>query len=727
MCSDTSSRRTTKPALIFRVEGMSKLDQVLNDANELKPRTRAYVKLENPATLNAAMDLVVKYELVCTKIAPTRSKIRLARTSRKGDAAKASPSVEKDVSKPSHQDKVQKWRNSHLLPLQEAGHIRADCFAWKKAARRAGKQQTTSVNEGPAVVKSVTRALKVDNISINVLCENPLVYMSSPLFSIHGEISAGDKNISSSSMLLDTGATTIYVSKTWVEKNKLTTTRFQEKNICVKLGDNPIVEAALEQIVLTIKEWMKHTNVLLSCIAVIYVIPDEFDCILELLFFEDIQPLMIGVVEGLKEQRRLCEQSGQTIGPIEGGGPAIVSGSRTSTGAKGMSAKDLIPVEAQETDVKSVVEVARETAQSGTPSVACEQQDREPISRGSVAGSDKRSSSDKGAAVSRARAKSYAVEKMFTLGVVDAAGMETKFITCKKLRKFLRIKTKNPDEPDFVMVLSNETIKRVASALQRRDQPDNEYKDTVFRPELPEGLPEKRKIEHRIDVRDPNLAMYRHQWRQSPEQQRDIVRWVEDMVEKKLIRPSISPHAVPTFCVRKPIGWRIVDDYRYLNSNTIRQSIPMTRKEDILDDMAGAYYYSTMDLMSAYYQVRMREEDNKFTAFQAPNGLWGYLVLPMGVCNAPATMHRLTSKLFRGLKQTRLFYDDIYIFTKSQDINEHLEALRKTLDILWDKKRYVKLSKCVFCAPEIPCLGDFVGRDGVRMDPDKVQTTKDWP
>ncbi|KAE8980625.1 hypothetical protein PR003_g9912 [Phytophthora rubi] len=296
---------------------------------------------------------------------------------------------------------------------------------------------------------------------------------------------------------------------------------------------------------------------------------------------------------------------------------------------------------------------------------------------------------------SSAQGKNPFVEKMFTIGVVDETGVETKYITRKKLRKFLRIKTKSIDEPDFMMVLTNETIKQVARSLQRQDQPDNvgnvkaqryletdwdsfkdnpafpllvEYKDSVFRPELPEGLPEKRDIEHRIDVKDPNIAMYRQQWRQSPEQQREIVRWVIDMVKKKLIRPSISSHAAPTFCVRKPVGWRIVHDYRYLNSNTVRQSIPMTRKEDILDAMSGAYWFSTMDLMSAYYQVRMREEDIKYTAFQAPNRLWEYLVLPMGVCNAPATMHRLTSKLFRDLKNTKSFYDDIYIFTKSHNI-----------------------------------------------------------
>ncbi|OWZ14723.1 Retrovirus Polyprotein, partial [Phytophthora megakarya] len=153
----------------------------------------------------------------------------------------------------------------------------------------------------------------------------------------------------------------------------------------------------------------------------------------------------------------------------------------------------------------------------------------------------------------------------------------------------------------------------------------------------------------------------------------------------------------------------------------------MTRKEDVFDSMAGAYYFSCMDLMSAYYQVRMETDHIKYTAFQAPSGLYEYLVLPMGVSNAPATMHRLTSSLFKGLPHTRSFYDDIYIFTKSKDINEHLQALRDVLEIQKKNKLYVKLAKCVFCAEAIPCLGDFVGRNGVRIDPDKVQTIRDWP
>ncbi|OWZ08968.1 hypothetical protein PHMEG_00018402 [Phytophthora megakarya] len=271
-------------ALIFRVEGMSELDQVLNYANGLKPCTRTYVKLEKSATLRAAMDLVLQYEVTHfvdeARVRQDRSdkkKTSAGKASTQGDAAKASPSVEKDVSKPRSSRRRPKVAKLALASAARSPVILGLIASRGRSYKANRERQTTPVNEGPAVVKSVARALKVDNVSINVLCANPLVYKSSPLFSIHGAASAGEKHISTSSMLLDRGATTIYVSKTWVEKNKLTTMRFQEKNIRVKLGDNQIAEADLKLIALIIK--VPGVDEAYKCVAVIYAIPDEFDSI----------------------------------------------------------------------------------------------------------------------------------------------------------------------------------------------------------------------------------------------------------------------------------------------------------------------------------------------------------------------------------------------------------------------------------------------------------------
>ena len=75
----------------------------------------------------------------------------------------------------------------------------------------------------------------------------------------------------------------------------------------------------------------------------------------------------------------------------------------------------------------------------------------------------------------------------------------------------------------------------------------------------------------------------------------------------------------------------------------------------------------------------------------------------------------------------RIYFDDIYVFTQSENVEEHIKALDRVLKRCEEQQLYIKLSKCQFCVDEIPCLGDFVGRKGVRMDPDKVKIIADWP
>ncbi|KAG3076359.1 hypothetical protein PI125_g21525 [Phytophthora idaei] len=72
-----------------------------------------------------------------------------------------------------------------------------------------------------------------------------------------------------------------------------------------------------------------------------------------------------------------------------------------------------------------------------------------------------------------------------------------------------------------------------------------------------------------------------------------------------------------------------------------------------------------------------------------------------------------TNKGFRLSKETK----SIITYTQT----------KSALSYFYDKRQVLSDAKCVFCAEEILCLGDFVGRNGVRMDPDKVQTIKDWP
>ncbi|POM61728.1 polyprotein [Phytophthora palmivora] len=255
------------------------------------------------------------------------------------------------------------------------------------------------------------------------------------------------------------------------------------------------------------------------------------------------------------------------------------------------------------------------------------------------------------------------------------------------------------------------------------------YRDTVFRTELLNSTPPVRDgIEHEIQLQPGPQPITVKQWRQSPEQRKVIQDWTKEMVQAGIIRPSTSAFSAPTFCVKKPVGWRIVHDYRQLNNSTILPAIPMPRKEDTFDAMGGSYWFSCMDLLWGYHQVKLRESDIPFTAFSTPDGLFEQLVTPMGLSGSPGTFNRLIQRVFRDLRDVmRIYFDDIYVYTQDHDVRKHVEALDRVLKRCQEQQLYVKLSKCQFCVDEIPCLGDFVGRNGVRMDPDKVKIIREWP
>ncbi|KAG2785402.1 hypothetical protein PC116_g21850 [Phytophthora cactorum] len=212
-----------------------------------------------------------------------------------------------------------------------------------------------------------------------------------------------------------------------------------------------------------------------KCGAVVYAIPDEFDCILGISFVEDVQPQVDWRgrrIEGTGIKTLRWERTGEAYGPIEEGGPVIVSGLRRSVEAKDLSAKRPDPCRdaALETNVTSAAGPARDIAQEKSLCVVYEQQEDAPAGKGSAANDSGKSSGRGGTAgetegSSSARGKDNVVEKMFTMGVVDESGVQTKYITRKKLRKFTRVKTKSVDEPDFMLVLTNETIKQVARSL----------------------------------------------------------------------------------------------------------------------------------------------------------------------------------------------------------------------------------------------------------------------
>ncbi|ETV90402.1 hypothetical protein H310_14805 [Aphanomyces invadans] len=144
---------------------------------------------------------------------------------------------------------------------------------------------------------------------------------------------------------------------------------------------------------------------------------------------------------------------------------------------------------------------------------------------------------------------------------------------------------------------------------------------------------------------------------------------IKQYLELGLIRKSTSPWASPVLMIRKPdgsIGFCI--DYRRLNDVTVKDCYPIPRVHDLLDVLGKSKYFSTMDVASGYWNVRMDEESIEKTAFTCKFGLYEWLVMPFGLCNAVPQFQRL----MEGVLQE-------YIWRPLERLKGALDALKRKL------------------------------------------------
>ncbi|KAJ8577834.1 hypothetical protein ON010_g1372 [Phytophthora cinnamomi] len=162
----------------------------------------------------------------------------------------------------------------------------------------------------------------------------------------------------------------------------------------------------------------------------------------------------------------------------------------------------------------------------------------------------------------------------FTHGFYSATSGTTKFITAKQFRRMLC----KPKDIECIFAIRPKMEKESGKEPEAVDI--EAFSDhpvypvllkhiLVFQQKLPSCPPPREHGEHKMEV-DTQEANFRRQWRQSPGQEKVIMEWVQEMRAAGFIRPLTAPHGAPTFCVKKSVGWRIVHDYRAMNSHTIR-------------------------------------------------------------------------------------------------------------------------------------------------------------
>ena len=280
------------------------------------------------------------------------------------------------------------------------------------------------------------------------------------------------------------------------------------------------------------------------------------------------------------------------------------------------------------------------------------------------------------------------------------------------------------EKPSFTFDLSesalNDEQKKLAQSFLSKWQP-------IFS-QGPTDLGHTNLVKHSINLEDerPFKEPYRNI---PPALIQEVREHLREMIEIGAIRESSSPYSSNVVIVRKKDGTiRFCIDYRKLNSRTVRDAYAIPRIDDTLHLLAGAKYFSKLDLKSGYWQVELNEDDKAKTAFQAgPLGFFECNRMPFGLCNAPATFQRLMERCMGdiNLRDCLIYLDDIIIFSSS--FEEHLSQLDSVFTRLQEHNLKLKPSKCEFFRNQVVYLGHVVSEEGIQTDPSKIDAVKSWP
>jgi len=144
--------------------------------------------------------------------------------------------------------------------------------------------------------------------------------------------------------------------------------------------------------------------------------------------------------------------------------------------------------------------------------------------------------------------------------------------------------------------------------------------------------------------------------------------YLDTALEKGWIQHSTSLAGAPIlFVPKKDGGLRLYVNYRALNKVTRKNRLALLLISEILDQLIGATHLLKVDLKDAYYHIPIAERDCWKTAFHTRYSHFEYLVMLIGLTNAPATFQAYINRALSGLVDSIcvVYLDDILIYSDS--------------------------------------------------------------
>ncbi|MCP4599592.1 MAG: hypothetical protein GY847_03470, partial [Proteobacteria bacterium] len=221
-------------------------------------------------------------------------------------------------------------------------------------------------------------------------------------------------------------------------------------------------------------------------------------------------------------------------------------------------------------------------------------------------------------------------------------------------------------------------------------------------------------IKHRIHTGDAAPISQRPY--RTPYAKRELIkREIKHMLEAGVIEESHGPWSSPIVIVENQ------------TENLGSALIFLKRPEEIFDALHGATRFSTLDISQSFWQIEVDPVDREKTGFTTEFGNYQWIRLPYGLSNSPATQCRAMEMVLTGLEWENclIYVDDTIVY--SPTFEQHLEDLAQVFDRFRQHDLRLKLKKCRFGRESAKFLGHIVSADGLKPDPEKIQSVVDWP
>ena len=213
-----------------------------------------------------------------------------------------------------------------------------------------------------------------------------------------------------------------------------------------------------------------------------------------------------------------------------------------------------------------------------------------------------------------------------------------------------------------------------------------------------------------------------------PAQRAALTPLIADQIRKGIIIESKSATTSPALLVPKPGGkWRFVVDYTQLNKVTASDAYSVPRIDEYFQSLGGNKYFSSFDLIDAFWSVPLAPESQNLTAFNCPDGLFHYLKMPQGIKQGPAIFSRFIDQVFGSLKWDVCitYIDDLIAYTRT--FEAHMQALENIFSRVREYGLFFKPEKCKILTRKLKFLGHIISCEGIGLDPDKAKAVCEMP